>query len=347
MTVATSKGRSGGHRRRSSGRWRWGALAAALVAATLAGCHADAGSTPRTVSAVFADADGLVPGAQVQLADIPVGRVTSVTLWRDRAKVAMVIDAGADVPADVTASIAQTTILGESYVSLAVPRAAQAHPAALASGATISRTSVQPNLEQLVSAGSGVFGAVSDSDLAAIVRAGGQGFTGQAANLHQFLDDLSSISAGYAAHTTDISQVVNSLDQLTSQVAPSAGADATAITNLSQTAAVLAQQSARFNTLLESLNSVSVQGRSLLEQYYPQITDQIRALAAVSSQVAAHQQDLAGLLLELPQHNSTLSSSVRQKFVQVLENIIVCGIPGGGEQSTAPAFTCQPNGSGR
>lgn len=343
--MTASRVASGQHRRRRSGGWRWAAAAVALVAVTLGGCQLEGGSAPRTASAVFSDADGLIPGAQVQLADIPVGHVTSITVSHDRAKVDMVIDAGTDVPADVTASISQTTILGEAFVSLAVPGGAGVHQAQLSSGATIAHTSVQPELEQLVSAGSGVFGAVSDSDLAAIVEAGGQGFSGQAANLHQFLDDLSQVTAGYAAHTSNISQVVNSLEQLTSQVAPSASSDATALTNLSQTASVLAQQSTRFDTLLESLNSLSVQGRSLLEQYYPQITDQIHALAAVSSQLAAHQSDLAGLLLELPQHNATLSSSVRQKFVQVLENIIVCGVPGAG-QSSAPAFTCQPNGGG-
>ncbi len=333
------------HGRTASRRWGVALAALALGAAGIAGCQTVGGASSRTASAVFPDADGLLAGAQVQLADIPVGHVTTITVDDDRARVAMVIDPGADVPADVSATIDQTTILGERFVSLSVPRGSH-DDAPLRSGATITRTSVRPDVEQLVSAGSTVFGAVSDSDLAAIVAAGGEGFAGQAANLRQLLDDLSSVTAGYAAHTADISQAVNGLDQLSSSLAPNVSADAQAITNLSHTAAVLAQQSARFDTLLGSLNSVSQQGRSLLEQYYPQITDQIRTLAAVSSQLAAHQSDLAGLLLQLPQHNSVLSSSVRQKFVQVLENIIVCGVPGGGEESTAPAFTCQPQGGG-
>ena len=61
-----------------------------------------------------------------------------------------------------------------------------------------------PDVEQFVSAGAQVFGAVSTSDLANIVAAGGQGFEGQAASLRQLLNALSSVTAGYAGHTPDI-----------------------------------------------------------------------------------------------------------------------------------------------
>ncbi len=326
-------------------RWAGMAAAAALVAA-LAGCVTPGGPPARTASAVFGDVGGLVPGAQVQMADIPVGTVSSISLRGDRALVRMTLDPGTRVPDNVTAQVDRTTLLGERFVNLAVPAsdAGRAVPE-LPDGATIARTSVVPDVEQLISSGTAVFGAVSTTALAQIVAAGGEGFAGQAANLRQFLDNLSAVTAGYARHTAAITTAVDSLDQLSSSLAPDSAADAQALTNLSQLVGTLAQQSGRFNDLLTALNGVSEQGRSLLEQYYPQLTDQIRALAAVSAQVASHQADLAGLLEELPLHNAVLSDVVRQHFAQVLENIIVCGIPGGGENAQA-AFTCQPRSAG-
>jgi phospholipid/cholesterol/gamma-HCH transport system substrate-binding protein len=313
----------------------------ALVAGT-AGClTGGASSTKMTATAVFSDAEDLVPGAQVQMADVPIGQVTAITLDGTRAKVTMSIDTSARVPADVTAALNQTTILGEHFVQLRVPTGTTAgKQALLANGGAIARTSVVPSVEQLVGAGAQVFGSVSTNALAQIIAAGGQGFAGQAASLRQLLNSLSAVTAGYASHTSDIQTVITSLDQLGSTLAPSSSADAQAVSNLAQTVSILAQQSGRFTDLLQALNGVSTQGRSLLETYFPQINDQLTALAAVANQLGAHQQDLIGLLHNLPLHNTTLPKDVVNNFVQVLDNLIVCGIPGGGGDPSSAAATC-------
>lgn len=316
-------------------------MAVLSLAFVLSGCGSSGRSGSVTVSAVFSDVGNLVTGAQVQMADVPIGHVSAIALDGDQAKVTMVLDSDAAVPRNVTAKLERTTILGERFIELAPPR----HPGApLVNGATIGRTTVVPTVEQLVSAGAQVFGSVSTSQLADIIEAGGQGFTGQAASLRQLLNSFSAVAAGYASQTTQIKTVVTSLDQLGGSLAPTSGTDAQAITNLSQTVSVLAQESSRFENLLQSLDAVSVQGNSIISTYYPQITAQLRALAAVSSQLAQNQQNLAGLLTYLPQHDAVLSEAARNDYLQIFENIIVCGIPGGGSNST-PAFTCTPHGA--
>lgn len=316
-----------------------GVVAGALAAVALSGCM---GSGPATIttSAVFADVGTLAQGAQVKLADIPVGSVAAIELDGDRAKVTMTIDVSARVPANVTAKIDRTTILGERYVALAVPK----RPAGvLRNGEAIRHTAVVPTVEQVLGAGSQVFGAVSSSDLAKIVNAGGQGFGGEAAALRQLLNNLSAVAAGYASRTSQIATVVQSLDRLGSTMAPTAGPDAQAITNLSRTVHVLSANSARFERLLQSLDAVSQQGATILSSDYPQIVDQLDALAAVGRQLAQHQQDLAQLLEWLPQHDAAMTASVRNNFLQILNNLIVCGVPDGGAGSTA-ATTCGSGG---
>ncbi len=70
---------------------------------------------------------------------------------------------------------------------------------------------------------------------------------------------------------------------------------------------------------------------------------QLQTLQAVSNQLAQHQSDLAGLLSEIPVADNALPQAVRNGYVQLYENIIVCGIPGLGQDNTQPAFTCAPN----
>ncbi len=324
------------------GRWavRAACVAAAGLAATgLSGCMSS-GPAMITTSAVFSDVGTLAMGAQVKMADVPVGSVSGISLDGGRAKVTMAIESGAHVPADVTAKVDRTTILGERYIALAAPP----HPGRpLVNGEPIGHTAVVPTVEQVLGAGSQVFGAVSASDLAAIVNAGGQGFSGEAATLRQLLNSLSTVVTGYASRTAQITTAVNSLNQLGATLAPTSGPDAQAITNLSQTASVLSASSAEFEKLLQSLDSVSQQGATILSSEYPQIVDQLRALEAVASQLAQHQQDLAQLLQWLPQHDQAMTQVVRRNFLQIMNNLIVCGIPGGGSGSTA-ASTCAKGG---
>ncbi len=327
-------------------------LAAPVLAALvlgLTGCSMSGGTPARTATAVFGDVGDLANGAQVQMADVPVGSVSSIALDGDKAKVTLTFDNDVRIPADVHAAIARTTILGDQFVQLVVPKSEKGAGAAnapqLADGAVIAHTSTVPDVEQFVQAGSQVFGAISTTQLEQIIAAGGEGFSGQEASLKAFLTDLSAVTAGYAQHTDQITQAVNGLNSLSASLAPTSSASATALDNLAQTVAILARNSSQFETLLQSLDNVSTQGRSILENYYPQIVTQLQTLQAVSSQLAQHQADLAGLLSEIPVADNALPQAVRNGYVQLYENIIVCGIPGLGEDST-PAFTCAPHSAG-
>ena len=313
-----------------------GVVAVLLGATCLAGCSSSNGTI--SASAVFSDVSDLVAGAPVQFADITVGQVRSITLDGDRAEVVLSINKDADVPADVTAELQQTTILGEHYVALVPPATGTATP--LTNGARITRTEVVPGIEQLVSSGSEVFGAVNAAQLAQIIDNGAQGFGGQSAQLRQLLNEFGTVLQGYASRSSEIKTLVANIDQFSATLAPAAGSDAQAITNLAQTSQILAQQAGRFVSLVQSLNALAVQGRSILDTGVTQTEDQINALSAVAHQLAAHQQDLAKLLLYLPGANETLASVTVNNFAQVLDDIIVCGIPGGGSDDANAAATC-------
>jgi phospholipid/cholesterol/gamma-HCH transport system substrate-binding protein len=314
----------------------------ALAASVLAGCSSGS-SNQRTATAVFNDIGDLANGAQIQMADVPVGTVSSIGLDHNKAKITLTFDQGVRIPADVSAAIDRSTILGDQFVLLTVPKKdigpAAATVRQLPNGGVIAHTSIVPDVEQFIGAGSSVFGAVSATELEQIIEAGGTGFAGSEASLKSFLTDITTVANAYANHTDEITQAVNGLNSLGATLAPNSSANAQALTTLSQTVSILAKNSQQFETLLSSLNNVSLQGRSILETYFPQITRQLQALQAVTGQIAQHQSDLAGILEELPLHNSALPSSVRSGFVQLYENIIVCGLPGGGANNT-PAFTC-------
>ena len=157
----------------------------------------------------FSDVGDLAGGAQVQLADVPVGSVSNIALDGSRAKVTLTFDNNVRIPADVSAAIARTTILGDQFVQLNVPKsqigAGAAAAPQLADGAVIKKTSTAADVEQFVAGrGASVFGAISTTELEQIIEAGGQGFTGQAASLKAFLEDLDTVATTYSQHTSEI-----------------------------------------------------------------------------------------------------------------------------------------------
>jgi ABC-type transporter Mla subunit MlaD len=204
----------------------------------------------------------------------------------------------------------------------------------------ITDTQVVPGIQQLVSAGSEVFGAVNAAQLAQVIDNGAQGFGGQSAQLRQLLDEFGTVLQGYASRSSEIQSVVDQMNQFSATLAPNAQANAQAVTNLAQTTSILSQQSDRFVQLLRSLNDLAVQGRSILDTGVQQTEDQINALSAVAHQLAGHQQDLAKLLVYLPGANHTLAALTVNNFAQVLNDVIVCGVPGGGADARWATTTC-------
>ena len=336
--------RPAGARRRA-----WALLAGVVALGTvLAGCSGGGGGGGGTItaSAVFDDVSDLAVGAPVQLADIAVGSVSAIQLDGRRARVVMHIDRSADVPAAVSAQVRVTTVLGERFVELVADRPAGPSPRLLADGATIGDTRVVPDLEQLVKGGAQVFGPISASQLAVLVQAGAQGFGSEGPALHQLLGDFSSVTAGYASRTADIRALLSSLDQLGSATAPDAQGAAQSISNLARTTGILGVVSSRFNDLLTALDQMAVQSRSLLEGYSGQIGDQLSGLAAVTNAVASRQQDLASLVHYLLGHNQATATATYNRFVQVLDDLVVCGLPNGGDQPSSPAGACTPPSGG-
>jgi phospholipid/cholesterol/gamma-HCH transport system substrate-binding protein len=321
------------------------ALAAALAAGAASYLVWGRSGPPSiTVRAHFSDVAGLVPGAPVELADITIGHVASISLDGDGALVVLSVERSADVPADVSAEIRQATILGQQIVEL-VPGGGPAASGLLADGTTIRNASLVPGLEQVVQASTAVIGSIGTSDLADLVQAGAQGFGGQGATLRRLLADIEGLSAAYASRDGEITRLVADMNQLGGSLAPHAGADAAAFGDLAQATTVLAQQTDRFDTLIGALDRLSVTGRGILETYLPALNLQLLGLDKVTQALAARQSDLVTLLEYLPAHDAVLSGVTRDKFAQVVNSLIICGLPGGGASPQA-SETCGPSTGG-
>ena len=109
-----------------------------------------------SVYAGFQSVSGLKPGAEVEMAGVPIGRVEAISLNRERqeAQVELKIEKGIELSDDVIASVKTSGLIGDKYIML-TPGSGMAM---LEPGGRIIETESAIDIEALIS--KYVFGSV-------------------------------------------------------------------------------------------------------------------------------------------------------------------------------------------
>lgn len=322
---------------------------AALVAALALACSGCLFTSSPTIQTTgyFHDVGNLVSGAPVEMAGITIGSVQSISLKEkgDLAEVVMTIDKSADVPANVTAEVEQSTVLGEEVVQLVALSGSKGGAKRLVDNSTISRTATVPGIQQFVSGGTAVLGSIGTSQLASLIDAGGQGLGGEGETLRSLIKYLDNITTGYSTRTTEVRSLVLAMDRLSTSLAPHAQANAEALARLATAVGIISKDSGNFVGMLQGLDHLAIQGRSIMEQQMSEIDLQFRGLATLASTLAGQQQAIAELLAELPGHNTVMHDAVVNHFAQIVDALILCGLPNGGGNTSQAASTCYGAGA--
>jgi ABC-type transporter Mla subunit MlaD len=138
--------------------------------------------------------------------------------------------------------------------------------------------------------------------------------------------------------------------QVSAQLAPSAQANAQALSNFAVTTKELNDQSNRLEGLLTRLSQVSTQSVSLIGSYFPQINADFNGLLATVNQVAQHQNELSDVVGQFPIFLKEAKELIHpdQNFSQipVVFDTITCGLPTqmGGSDPNNPLTSCHGAG---
>jgi phospholipid/cholesterol/gamma-HCH transport system substrate-binding protein len=262
---------------------------------------ADLGSHPYTVTAQFTNALDLVRQAAVKVNDVSVGQVDDISLG-DGGKLAVVkLELNGDVhlPANATASIQQTSLLGEKYVELAAP---SKPTGTLRDGATIpvGATSQGIEIEQVFGAlslllnGGGV-GQLHDIVVELRKAVGGDNGLAVRALLH----NADTVIGKLDAHRDDIVTALQQVNTLSRTLNANRQDITAALRGLPAGLRVLANQRHQLVRLVDSLNRLS--------------TTTIHTVRASQQDFVADLQALTPIL-----HQLTAAGSALPKSLQIL-----------------------------
>ena len=165
------------------------------------------------------DTLALNTNSRVRVADVFVGTVKKIELKDWVPTLTLKVDPGIDLPANATAKIGQSSILGTQHVELAAPP--NPSPERLKDGATIpvSRSSSFPTVERTLASVATVLRGGGIPNLEVIQTEVNNLLTGNAEQIREFLNKLDVFTAELNQQRDDIARAIESSSKLFSYVA--------------------------------------------------------------------------------------------------------------------------------
>jgi phospholipid/cholesterol/gamma-HCH transport system substrate-binding protein len=310
---------------------RW--LAAALLPplAALTGCQgaydlplpggAAMGGRSYQVTAQFADVMDLVPQSAVKVDDVTVGKVKRVTVNGWTAQVTMQVKESVVLPANATAELRQTSLLGEKYVELAPPTDV-APQGRLHDGARIpaSRSSRAPEVEEVLGALSLLLNGGGVGQLKIITTELNKATHGNEAAIRDLVTQLNTFVGGLDAQKSQIVAALDAVDRLSGRLAAQRQDIATALDHLPAGLTVLADERAQLTSMLSALDRLGAVGTRVVSASKADTVANLKALKPTLTQLTAAGDDLPNslrLLLTFPFPDNAASGAIKGDYANL------------------------------
>ena len=173
-----------------------------------------------TIQVQMPDVQNLQQNSRVRVNDVTVGNVTKIERPGWHALLTMTIDRDVDLPANATATLGQTSVLGSLHIELAAPRGVPPQ-GKLHNGSLIPMSSAgaYPSTEQTLGALSLMLNGGGLGQIQDLTKALSTAFTGREQDLRSLIGQLDKFVAYVNDQKDDIIAATNSLNNLAVQFA--------------------------------------------------------------------------------------------------------------------------------
>ncbi|WP_238304700.1 MULTISPECIES: MCE family protein [Mycobacterium] len=240
-----------------------------------------------TIQAQLPDVVNIQENTRVRVDDVTVGNVTKVEVQEWHALVTMRIDGDVRLPANATAKLGQTSLLGSMHIELAPPK--DAPPVGqLVNGSVIplSHAGMYPTTEQTLASVSVLLNGGGLGQLQEITQAVAKAFAGRENDMRSLLHQLDEFIAGTNAQTDDIIAAAENLNALTGQFAAKDQVVDRAVTTVPKALAVLAQERAAIADAIDQLGKFSAIAADTVRQSKQSLVENLRNIAPVLRRLA-------------------------------------------------------------
>lgn len=298
-----------------------------LLAGLLAGCGGhtyaglgdlplpggvDVGPSPLTITVEFRDVLNLARGATVKVDDVTVGEVTGVDRTGWRAEVTLTVRNDVRLPANTTAAVRQTGLLGEKYVELAAP-SGDAARGRLQDGQRIGldRTTRSTEVEEVLASLSLLLNGGGLENVRTITVELRQALDGNERSIRSLFGNVDTFTRTLAANRSSIDRALRGLDTFADRLAKGASVVDRTLDRLPAAVGVLADQRHGLTRAMTALDRLSDVGTRTIRRVRVDLLADLRALAPTLRRLADAGDDIPRslqFLLTYPFPDSAMSS---------------------------------------
>lgn len=240
-----------------------------------------------TIQAQLPDVVNIQENTRVRVDDVNIGNVTKIEVQDWHALVTMRINGDVRLPANATAKIGQTSLLGSMHIELAPPKD-QPPVGQLKNGSVIplSHASMYPTTEQTLASVSVLLNGGGLAQLQEITQSVAKAFAGRENDMRSLLQQLDVFIAGTNKQTDDIIAASENLNALVGQFAAKDPAVDWALTTVPKALAVLAKERGQIADAIDQLGKFSAIAADTLRQSKESLVNNLRQIEPVLRRLA-------------------------------------------------------------
>lgn len=294
------------------------------------------GSDAVNATVLLENATNLVPNSEVKYREVTVGSVRKIRLDGWTAKLSIGLEADAQVPADVTAKVAQKSLLGAEYLELKDPvdagaagttQASTAGARLLADGDVIGldRTSRYPETEEVLSAASLLLNGGGLPQIKSISQEVNQALSGRNGDVTSLVKQVDTTSQDLDRQRDSITSALTQIDKLSSTVNQQTDVLDDALVSLPQGIDVLDAEEPALREAVSALSRLSTATSSTLVPNGDRLAQILNDLRPVTKSLSEVGPDTAKLLenLTYPFPLLTVKSIAQGGAANVVANLTV------------------------
>lgn len=274
-----------------------------------------------TIQAQLPDVSNIQQNSRVRVGDVTVGNVTKIERQDWHALLTLSINGNVDLPANATAMIGQTSLLGSMHVELAPPKNV-APEGKLKQGSLIplSSSGGYPTTEQTLAAVSLLLNGGGVSQIQDITQAFSTAFAGREGDLRSLIEQLDQFVNHVSNQTDDIIAATNSLNNLAARFAAETPVLDKALTTIPDALAVLKDQRTHLAEAIDQLGQFSALAADSVNQTKTALTKELKDVGPVLESLANAGPALTrslSFLATYPWPNETLTKWLRGDYANL------------------------------
>ncbi|MCV7250632.1 virulence factor Mce family protein [Mycolicibacterium fluoranthenivorans] len=240
-----------------------------------------------TIQAQMPDVNNIQQNSRVRVGDVNVGTVTNIERQGWHALLTMRLNGDVKLPANATATIGQTSLLGSLHIELAPPVAEPAE-GRLHEGSLIPLASGggYPSTEQTLAAVSLLLNGGGIGQIQDITTAFGTAFAGREKDLRSLITQLDTFVRNTNAQTDDIIAATDSLNNLVSGFAEQRPVVDKALDTIPDALAVIKDERTKLADTLDQLGKFSALAADSANQTKDALVQELKDIGPVLKSLA-------------------------------------------------------------